>query len=130
MKKCLSIAALSTILLSTNVHAFNQESAIPTAIGTVVIALSNPAYAATFVNAMYVIIAVDLAGGTVAGGISLTNDQKKVIKNVVNEDAENFYTNGNLSLGLAQTVNVIKEKNPEFSDSEAVDLIVATINKL
>jgi hypothetical protein len=126
--KLLSILAILVAFSISNVQAkegdsLNLSAATTGAVSWIALTVYAPE------------VAAGLAGTTALGytsmslGITALANQKAAIKNAVNSDAQEFFTNGNLSDALAQTIKGIKNNNSELSDAEALDLLVKSINE-
>lgn len=53
---------------------------------------------------------------------------KEEVRPRINNDAQDFYVHGKLSVTLSDLIQGIQNDNPELSDSEAIDLLVKAFN--
>lgn len=129
MKVLLVLAITSTFTLAEITHAGHR-------VNVANYALSALAWGPAALSHIYAPLlsagALNAAGSAALLGTSLVytvNDRMgKEIKNLINNDAQEFYANGRLSVELAMVIDLIKRENPNLTDIEAVDEIVSDVN--
>lgn len=126
--KLLSMLAILSTLTFSNIQA--QE----TTAGDLTVSVAGAAsWIALSVYAPEA--AIGLLGTTATGytlislGVTALANQKAIVRNAVNSDAQEFYTTGNLTSVLAQSISLLKKSYTNLSDAEALDLIVASVNE-
>lgn len=132
MKKLL-IGALLTSLLSTSAFANREDDRLGTTEGLAAVAgISALGYASGTGALVVQTYAYTFAGAAIAmstmGAMELSTMHQKV-QEIVNSEVQEFQNSGKMPMTLRQTVDLLKSKNSEMSDAEAVDEIVKSINQ-
>lgn len=132
--KALSLLALIMTFSFSNVYADNRvdnDTAKGIAISATVwvpLAVTTYAYAPA-ASILTVEFYATAATSAVTALGAMDSQLKKQIQALVNKDAQEFYASGNLTAALSNAVNTLKKDAPELSETEAVDLIVTSVNE-
>lgn len=132
MKILLTMLLLSSLAFS-NVSVASEKSDKILGFGLSTL-IWGPAAAVSYIYAPALSLgALQVLGvvGVLGTSITLTLNDKaaKEIRTLVNNDAQDFYANGRLSVELAKSIEILKEENADLSDVEAVDQIVVAVNQ-
>lgn len=79
------------------------------------------------VVAHYAGAAAGVAVSSLLAGTATVLHSKEAVAKAALNDAQDFYLTGELSVALENSINSIQELDSSISDSEAVDMIVASI---